>query len=501
MITLEDWVTIKNLKRRRPELGSRKIAEILGISRNTVKSALANESAPQYNRSPKINPAIEPFADYIYEQLVVRKLRGSRVLNDIQSKGYQGSQSAFYRHIAKIRHSERKTFEPYETAPGEQAQFDWSFYTVLIAGQLTKVIVFIYILGFSRFRIYEASLSDTQGCVFEALESGLHQTGGVPQRVQTDNAKCFVTNASKENFQWNKRYLQFCGHYGFRPTRSLPGRPWSKGKVENPFAYLEDHFIQGNSFTDFGEFVERLKTFQQKVNERTHKTTQRSPEELFERESSCLMHLPRDRYVNIKEQVRKATADCLVSFEGNRYSVPWAFACREVWVRVSKGYYLEVYSSQNAIIATHQLAMSKGKVIINKNHYKSHKIERGNWERLSQLFLQQFDQHAWFLDKLRTQKRIHPAYHLTRIMEMTQFYLREDLIQAFNACRTYNVFNSVFVRGFLEQHAEIHTTMNGKTTASSADSISKLSPRSIKRPLTEYQRHLLDTAAPKEGTS
>ena len=50
----------------------------------------------------------------------------------------------------------------------------------------------------------------------------------VPSRIQTDSAKVFVKNPSKNNFQWNKRYLHFCGHYGFEPSRSLPAHPWSQ---------------------------------------------------------------------------------------------------------------------------------------------------------------------------------------------------------------------------------------------------------------------------------
>ncbi len=45
------------------------------------------------------------------------------------------------------------------------------------------------------------------------------------------------------NLIWNQRFLYFCGFYGIKPTRSLPAHPWSKGKVESPFAYLETHFI------------------------------------------------------------------------------------------------------------------------------------------------------------------------------------------------------------------------------------------------------------------
>lgn len=483
MITMEDWVTIKNLKRRRPDLGTRKIAGLLGFSRNTVKRALTSETGPCYNRKSRINPEIEKFKDYIYEQLVVKKLRGSRVLNDISSKGYKGSKSAFYRYISKIKKPAGRTFRPYQTGPGEQAQFDWSPYTVLIGGKLTKVIVFNYILGFSRKRVYEASLTATQGSIFEALENSFYQTGGVPERVQTDNDKSFVTNSSRENFQWNKRYLQFAGHYGFKPSRSLPGHPWSKGKVEKPFEYLEDHFIKGNQFFSFEDFLIRLKKFEREVNNQIHGTTHQRPDELFEKEKDSLSPLPSSRYVDVKEQARKVTADCLISFDGNRYSVPWQFATREVWVKVSKGYYLTVYSSQNALIATHKLAITKGNVIINQDHYKNHRIDRGNWDRLSQMFLHRFPYYEWFLEKLKAQKRINPSYHLTQILEISKFYHPDDMINAFKASEEYNVFSSVFVQGFLENHSQMELNVSRLNWYDH----SKYKNTNIKRPLEYYQ--------------
>jgi transposase len=171
MLTMEDWVTIRNLKKRNPKLGSREIAKLMGISRNTVRSALRSEGGPQYDRQVKVNGDIAPFREYIYEKIFVKKLRGSYVLESIQSKGYKGSQSAFYRYLAKLRAVAKRTYKPYETGPGEQAQFDWSPYTVMITGRLVKIYIYCYILSFSRYRIYNVSLSDTQGSVFEAFEN------------------------------------------------------------------------------------------------------------------------------------------------------------------------------------------------------------------------------------------------------------------------------------------------------------------------------------------
>ena len=37
MITMEDWIIIKNLKSKNPSIGSRMIANLLGISSNTIQ--------------------------------------------------------------------------------------------------------------------------------------------------------------------------------------------------------------------------------------------------------------------------------------------------------------------------------------------------------------------------------------------------------------------------------------------------------------------------------
>jgi transposase len=456
MITMEDWVTIKNLKSKKPEMGTRTLAKLLGISRNTVRNALASNNGPGYSRGEKVNQDIVPFESFIKDLHWQKRYKGSRILNEIKSKGYQGSQSAFYRFLKKIKVPDKRYFTPYETGPAEQAQFDWSPYTVLIDGVLTRIYVFTYICSFSRYKVLEVSLSANQGAVFEALENSIRECGGSVERVQTDNDRCFVTNPSKDHFQWNTRYLQFCGHYGFKPSRSLPGHPWSKGKVERPFSYIEDHFITGNEFESFEDLINKLKVFQDTCNEKVHGSTKVQPTVLFVKEKPSLGPLPEKRYVNVKEEIRKATFDCLISFAGSRYSVPWMFAGRMVWVKVSRGYFLHVYSESNKLVACHRLSLEKGKVIINKDHYRGIKNDTGNWERLKILFLERYPGSELFLEKLQAQKRINSRYHLGRILEIGSYYQREYVLEVIKLSLDYNVFNYSFFLGYLEKHYQ-HT--------------------------------------------
>ncbi|MBC2698413.1 MAG: hypothetical protein HF975_12575 [ANME-2 cluster archaeon] len=95
MISMEDWITIKNLKKRNSKMGTRSISKQLDLSRNTVKNALRSEDPPAYKRKPYTNPELQPFQGYIIEQYFVKKLKGSRVLNDLRSKGCNVSRSAF----------------------------------------------------------------------------------------------------------------------------------------------------------------------------------------------------------------------------------------------------------------------------------------------------------------------------------------------------------------------------------------------------------------------
>lgn len=481
---MEDWVTIKNLKAKNPSMSLRQIAKFLHVSHHTVKKALKGESPPEYSRPEKINPDIEPFKEVIFEMSNVKKFKGSRILEEIKSKGYKGGQTSFYFYLKKIKlNQKQKHFTPYQTAPGEQAQFDWSQYTVLIGKELTKIYVYSYINSFSRYQILEVSLSQTQAAVFESLENSIRDCNGVCSRIQTDNAKAFVDNASVNNFRWNSRYIHFCGHYGFSPSRSLPAHPWSKGKVEKPFSYIETHFIAGAGFESFEDLQNKLKAFQKKLNQRLHSVIKTAPEEMFEKEKMSLLSVPENRYIGTKEEVRKVTYDCLISYGGSRYSVPWMFAGKQVWIRISKGLKLEVYSQSNKLITTHRLSLKKSAIIIEQEHYRGNNSELGNFERLKTDFLNLFEGNELFIEKLRASKRINSRYQLFQILQLSKLYVKEDFLDAINKSLQYNVFNSSFIAGYLEKN---HKQKFDLRNFEYANHLAGLAPVNIKRDMSEY---------------
>ena len=103
---METWSTIRNLKKVNPTMGSRTIARLTGVSKNTVKKVLRDDGAPiDKNKGvKKINKNIEPFEGFIKESFLKKNLKASRILKDIQSKGYQSSTWALYSYISEYSH-------------------------------------------------------------------------------------------------------------------------------------------------------------------------------------------------------------------------------------------------------------------------------------------------------------------------------------------------------------------------------------------------------------
>jgi len=487
---MTDWVTIRNLKKRNPELGTRAIARILKVSRNTVKRALAQEVYTGYERVSRNNEELSRFSEFVKESYLVKKQKVSVIISNLRSKGFKGSESSVYRYINsnfKMINDTTRSFQRYETSPGEQMQYDWSEYKVSIAGKLVKLYVHCTILGYSRYRKYDFSFDKKQTTIFDILSEAFYYFGGVCSRIQVDNAAQFVDDAGS-SVVWNDNFLKLCGYYGILPTRSLPGHPWSKGKVENPFSYLENHFINNNTFSSIEDFINKLLRFNDEVNERTHGTTTVKPSELFEIEKEHLIHIPSCKFVIVEKEYRKVTSDCLISYKSNRYSVPHIFAGQEVWIKVLKGIYLNIYSNDNKLIAEHSLVSGRGNIVSDKSHYKSFKChENSNFDKLSHKLKERFTSYKnieQFLELLKKQKGANYRYQLFRIIELFEYYDTEICESVMDESLKYRRAHSDFIKGVLTTRRNCESSYSGSLNINLHNFPSA---KECKRQLKEYQ--------------
>jgi hypothetical protein len=82
-----------------------------------------------------------------------------------------------------------------------------------------------------------------------------------------------------------------------------------------------------------------------------------------------LTRLPEKRFVGTLALSRKVSWDCLVSYQGNRYSVPATYAGKLVWLLPSRGRHLLVLDTKRDVLADHQLSLTKCTIVMRPEHY------------------------------------------------------------------------------------------------------------------------------------
>lgn len=451
MITVEAWTTIRYLKAQ--GRGIRAIAREVDVARNTVRKALRSERPPKYTRPPRPNLQLAPYEGLI-RQMQREGFIGTRILRELRERGYDGARSAFYRCLGRIKGERRdpRVSLRFETAPGQQGQFDWSPYTVEIGGELWRLVMFSLTLGYCRRKRFWPSLDGRQASAFEAIEAGFRYFGGATKELLVDNDRAFVLEVRRGQRRWNPRFLELCGHYGVQPVAARVGHPRTKGKVERPFYYLEQHFIKGRSFRDLDHFFRELDRFQEELDQQVHQTTQERPIDRFQEEKAHLTPLPAAPFVGSREEVRKVSWDCLISYRGSRYSVPAAYAGKMVWVRPSQGHRLLVLSQRAELVAEHLLSRRKGVTVLDQAHYEGLRRQPPRTRvLLEQAILLRFPDQRLFLEKLYAQQKFNHVAHLRGILELASLYPREALERAFALAHAYNTFSCHFIRGLLEQ--------------------------------------------------
>jgi len=270
----------------------------------------------------------------------------------------------------------------------------------------------------------------------------------------------------RDSFKWNPHFLELCGHYSMKPIACRVGNPRAKGKVERPFYYLEEHFIKGHSFESLEHFCHELSRFDEELDSQVHQTTRERPIDRFEWEKDHLTLLPSGRFVSSQELFRHVRWDSLVSFGGNRYSIPTDYAGKDVWVRTSQGRYLEVYNQKGNLIFRHTLSQKKGTTILVEEHYA--KLKRNQFRTkavLEREFLEKFPEEKDFLEKLYVQQKLNPVFHLRPILELATIYPREIMLKAFALAREYNTFSCHFIRGLIEKEAPQEATPEPRTNS------------------------------------
>ena len=446
--------------------GSRKIVERLDVSRSLVRWVLAEASTEELKISASAGSKLEPFLQIIREK-VLKELTTTRILREIKDLGYLGSRTILGELVAKIRADNGLNRRPvakrrFETAPGHEMQLDWSPYRVPINGKQVKIHVLGVISGYSRKLFFAAFRNERQGTLLEGLSMALEYYEGCALRLVVDNMTTAVLGRrDKGQIIWNQAFMDFSKHYGFTPVACAVRDPDRKGKQEKSFRLLEDDFIRGSSFASWDDLSRRLQAWLDKTpgvgNNRIHGTTGKVPNEEHLFEKSLFIRLPHERFRSYTEELRAADQDATISIAGIRYTIPPAYACRNVVVRLYAEHF-EVLDKHNAMIFVSKYldtTISPAKLVINQLHQaniaRKPRGNEGSWGQHKD-FIRRFPELSELADGIKVRFKSLAPIHLNALVRLTGQYGDKAVIEAGRHAVLHKRFSADSIKSILEQH-------------------------------------------------
>jgi transposase len=302
VLTREEGMEIRILHRQGHSI--RAIAREMGLSRNTVRRYLAGKQAGSYGpRKPRPSKltAHVPYILARVESAKPARLTAVALLRELQERGYRGEVSLLQKYLRQIRGpSEPEPLVRFETAPGEQLQFDWAIFR---RGR-KPLVAFVATLGYSRAGFLRFADNARIETLVGDLLGALEYFGGVPREVLCDNAKTVVLKRhayGRDLHRFHPKLWDMAHSYGFRLRLCRPYRAKTKGKVERFIRYVRDSFyvplasrlsMHGVELDAITAQIEAGRWLREVANVRVHGTTGQRPVDLWPEDRAALRPWP-----------------------------------------------------------------------------------------------------------------------------------------------------------------------------------------------------------------
>ena len=501
------------VRRRQEGASQRAIARGLQVSRATVKRVLSKHEAARSGESPAKarRPSLLDAYETVIQELVGRypEITVTRLWEELRRQGFTGGYSIVRERLWELRPSApRQPVIRFETAPGVQAQMDYSPYDIQFTEEgRRRVHAFSYVLGYSRRQYVRFVESQDFATTIQQHVRAFEHLGGVAATCLYDNMKVVVTGYQDDVPIYNPRFLAFATHYGYRPVACRPRRAQTKGKVERPFYYVEMNLLNARTFRSLAHLNEVAENWLAEVADvRIHAETRQSPLERHALERPHLIALPAAAYDTAEVVYRTATVEGFIEWRQNRYSVPWRYLGQMLPVRITAEEVI-VYSPRlEGEIARHRLLprTQSHEQRLDPAHHPAPNDARQRQAVLQERFEQLGPMAMRFLEGLLKTQRYHWD-QAQRVLAFLGTYSKADVLEALERAVRYGAYAAASVERILVHQARPMDLLE-KLAAQTAGGgpFADGSPAIEPRPTSEYQALLPKEpvhAAPSEEDS
>ena len=373
MLTEGESVEIDALVKRGWSVSA--IARHLGRDPKTVRSYLSGDTQPGVRRGEPC-----PLGEYVpYLQARFSEdnhVRATVLYDEVRALGYELSYQSFTRHLRDLDvrpHCEacagvkgRATIE-IGHPPGEEIQWDWVELPDAPWASTAHLLVGV-LPHSSKCRAVFAESEDQPHLIW-AIDGVLRRFGGTPWRWRVDRMSTVIVPGSDDV---QASFAPVAKHYGVG-IDPCPARAANrKGAVEKAIDYITQRWWRTAEVATMAQAQQGLDTFCATIaDDRERKTadgTKTTVGELAETEPlQALPDIPYPRALRVQRKVDQAA---LVSFEGNKYSVPHTLIGTTVTAQTHLGTeWLDIISAAGTIVAGHGLRPAGlGAIVRDREH-------------------------------------------------------------------------------------------------------------------------------------
>lgn len=351
-------------------LSIRAIARRLQLTRKTVRRLLGRAA----ERKP---PSSQPRASLLdaYDAEIRRwlddtpELTAPTILERLRPLGYTGGITILRDRVLALRpRPAKEAFLTLDFQPGAAFQVDWADFGFALPGCPRRVSGFVMVACYSRYLYLEFALSQAMGTFLRCLERGLAFFGGVAAADIFDNMKTVVLSHTPHATVFNPRFLEYAKARGFAVVACNVRKGNEKGGVERAIGFVRTRFWRGRRFTDLIDLNRQAVQWRDDIaNNRRHDETGKVPALVFRHEEQRLLKPIPDTPFNVDDVLTSTvTKTFRVTFDRNRYSVPWRLSGQTVLVRATDdavGIFLGPKQ-----VAAHRRAWSAGEDIEHPSH-------------------------------------------------------------------------------------------------------------------------------------
>jgi transposase len=259
----------------------------------------------------------------------------------VHERNYPHSYKSVLRYVrAKFERPKIRTYRRVETPSGAQTQTDWGeFADVDIGDGPQRLHAFFMVLSHSRKPAVVWSLREDQVHWLSCHNGAYRRLGGIAAVNRIDNVKTAVARGAGAWGELTESYRTYARSVGFHIDACAPRQANAKGKVEAKVRLGRLRIDPGRERFDGMEHLQawtdgRLAAWAKQAR---CPATGLSVESSWEKELADLAPLPILPEPFDVVVTRPVQRDCMVSFEGRSYAVPFLFVGRPVEVRGCAG--------------------------------------------------------------------------------------------------------------------------------------------------------------------